>query len=219
MKPGMTELAVEGSILAGFRLGGAAREGFPAVIGSGPNALILHNDPTSRVLQRGETLVADIGAEVNYYTADLTRTFPVGGRFTPRQLQLYNVVRDVQAECEKALVPGKTTWNDLNRIAREGFRKSTLRAEGRTGDMQTMDRFFIHGVGHWLGMDVHDVGGMSGPILPGSVMTIEPGLYIASENVGIRIEDDYLVTESGVERLSAALPSDAPSIERMMRGR
>ncbi|MBM3492957.1 MAG: M24 family metallopeptidase [Armatimonadetes bacterium] len=219
IKPGMTELAVEGYILAGFRLGGASREGFPAVIGSGPNSLILHNDPTDRVLQRDETLVADIGAEVNYYTADLTRTFPVGGRFTPRRLALYELVREVQAACEKHIVPGKTTWSDLNSFAKQQFRKSTLRAEDRDGQMQTMDRFFVHGLGHWLGMDVHDVGGMAGPLPPNSVITIEPGLYIASENTGIRIEDDYLVTETGVERLSAALPSDAPSVQRMMRGR
>ncbi len=218
IKPGVSELAVEGFILSGFRQAGAPREGFPAVVGGGPNSIVLHNDPTSRVLQKDETLVVDIGAEVNCYTADLTRTFPVGGKFTPRQLAVYELVRSVQAACERQVVAGKTTWNDLNSFARQQFRQSTLRAAGQDGTMQTMDRFFVHGLGHWLGLDVHDVG-VPGPMPAGSVITIEPGIYIPSENIGIRIEDDYLVTENGVEKLSAALPSDVPSIQRMMRGR
>lgn len=219
IRPGVTELAVEGAVLAGFREAGAAREGFPCVIGAGPNSTALHNDPTDRAMLKGETVVVDIGAEVNYYTADLTRTFPVGGRFTPRAREIYDLVRDVQLACEKRLEPGKTTWQGLNAFAREQFKQSRLRAADATGDMRTMDRFFTHGLGHWLGMDVHDVGSMSGPIPIGSVITIEPGLYIPSESIGIRIEDDYLVTAAGLERLSAALPNDAASIERMMRGR
>ncbi len=218
IKPGATELAVEGFVLFGFRQAGAPREGFPAVVGSGPNSIVLHNDPTSRPLEKGETLIVDIGAEVNCYTADLTRTFPVGGRFTPRQLALYELVRSVQTACEKHVVAGKTTWGEINDFARRKFRESPLRAAAQDGTMHTMDRFFVHGLGHWLGLDVHDVG-VSGPMPVGSVITIEPGLYIASESIGIRIEDDYLVTETGVEKLSAALPSDVQAIQRMMRGR
>ncbi len=219
IRAGVTELTVEGQILAGFREAGAPREGFPAVIGSGPNSIILHNDPTNRPMEKGETVVVDIGAEINYYTADLTRTFPVGGRFTPRARAIYELVRQVQQACERHIQPGKTTWSDLQRFARDQFLQSPLRAADGSGEMRTMDRFFNHGIGHWLGMDVHDVGAMSGPIPVGSVITIEPGLYIASEHIGVRIEDDYLITEAGVERLSAALPSDIPSIERMMRRR
>jgi Xaa-Pro aminopeptidase len=219
IRPGVTELALEGALIAGFREGGAAREGFPCVIGAGPNAIVLHNDPTDRRMLKGETVVADIGTEVNYYTADLTRTFPVGGKFTPRAREIYELVRGAQIACEKAFEPGKTTWSALNSTAREHFRQSPLRAADGGGEMRTMDRFFTHGVGHWLGMDVHDVGSMSGPIMPGSVITIEPGLYIASENIGVRIEDDFLVTDTGVERLSADLPTEAAAIERMVRGR
>jgi len=216
IRPGATELAVEGEILAGFRHAGAAFEGFPCIVGSGPNSIILHHEPTARPMARGETVVVDIGAEVNYYTADLTRTFPVGGRFTPRARVLYQTVLDVQKACAEHIVPGKTTWTELNRYAREQFRQSTLRAADSSGEMQTLDRFFSHSIGHYLGMDVHDVGSY-GPIMPGSVITIEPGLYIASENIGIRIEDDYLITETSVERLSAQLASDIPSVERMVR--
>lgn len=218
IRPGVSELAIEGYTLLGFRQAGAMREGFPAVIGAGPNSVNIHNDPASRLVQKGETVVVDIGAEINYYTADLTRTFPVGGRFSPRQRALYDLILSVQDACAKRVTAGKTTWSDLESFAREHFRQSPLRAEGRNGEMLTMDRFFTHGLGHGLGLDVHDVG-IGGPLPVGSVITIEPGLYIPSESIGIRIEDDYLVTEHGAEKLSAALPSEATAIERMMRGR
>lgn len=219
IQPGVTELAIEGEVLAGIRRAGAARDGFPAVIGGGPNSIILHNEPTTRAVQKGETVVVDIGAEVNYYTADLTRTFPAGGRFTPRARELYDLVLAVQTACRDHIQPGKTTWQELNSFAREQLRKSPLRAADSSGQTQTMDRFLTHGIGHWLGMDVHDAGPMSSPLVVGSVITIEPGVYIDSEQIGIRIEDDYLITENGAECLSAALPRDAASIERMMRRR
>lgn len=219
IREGATELSIEGWTILGMREGGAAREGFPAVIGAGPNSVSIHNEPGDRPMQRDETVVVDIGGEVNYYTADLTRTFPVGRRFTPRARALYDLVLDVQLACERAIVPGKTMWSDLEKVARDRFQASPLRAADRQGNLVTMDRFFAHSIGHWLGMDVHDVGSRSGAIQPGSVLTIEPGLYIASENIGIRIEDDYLVTETGVERLSEALPRDAAAVERMMRKR
>lgn len=217
MQAGVTELAIEGEILAGIRRAGAASEGFPSIVASGPNALILHHDPTSRPLQRGEAVVVDIGAEVNYYSADLTRTFPVGGRFTPRVRALYQAVLDTQKACERAIVPGKTTWSDLNSLARQFLRDHPLKAADTSGELRSLDRFFTHSIGHWLGMEVHDVGPPGSPLVPGSVITIEPGVYIPSENIGIRIEDDYLVTEDGVERLSARLPSDPADVERMMR--
>jgi len=218
IRPGVTELAIEGEIIAGFRAAGAAREGFPPVIGAGPNAVSIHGDPTLRPMEKGETLVVDIGAEVSYYTADLTRTFPVGGKFSPRAEAIYELVRDVQQACARHVQAGKTTWSELDRFAREQFRGSNLRAADRGGQLQTMDQFYVHSIGHWLGMDVHDVGSMSAPMPVGSVITIEPGLYIASENIGIRIEDDFLVTETGARRLSDSLPSDIASIEKMMRG-
>jgi Xaa-Pro aminopeptidase len=168
-------------------------------------------------MQPGETVVVDIGAEYNYYSADITRTFPVSGKFTLRQRQLYQLVLNTQRACEKYVQPGKTTLHELNQFAREFMRKSPLRARTVEGEEQTMDAFFAHGLGHWLGMDVHDVGGGSDVLVPGVVFTIEPGLYIPSEGTGIRIEDDYLVTEKGLEKLSSALPADPDRIEAMMR--
>lgn len=215
---GATELAVEGAILAAFRAGGAPREGFPCIVGSGPNSCILHYLSGNRVMRKGEMVVVDIGAEYNYYSADITRTFPVGGRFTPRQREIYQLVLDCQKACEKAVVPGKTTLSELNEVAREFFRSSPLRARDSAGNLLTMENFFFHGLSHWLGMDVHDVSGGSGVLEPGVVFTIEPGLYIDTENIGVRIEDDYLVTANGLVKLSADLPSDPADIEAMMRG-
>jgi Xaa-Pro aminopeptidase len=216
IRPGITEIAVEGVILAAFRRGGAPREGFPCIVGSGPNSTVLHHFSGERRMQAGETVVVDIGAEYNYYSADITRTFPTGGKFTPRQRQLYQLVLDTQRACAKYVKPGKTTLGELNRYAREFLRKSPVRARDEQGNERTMDAFFPHGLGHWLGMDVHDVGG--GSVLePGVVFTIEPGVYVPREGIGIRIEDDYLVTPNGLEKLSKDIPSDIAQIEALMR--
>ena len=219
IRDGATELAVEGAIIAEFRRGGAVREGFPSIVGAGPNSIVLHHFSSDRLMKKGETVVVDIGAEYNYYSADVTRTFPVGGKFSPRQRELYQLVLDAQTACAKLVVPGKTTLRDLHRHAQEFLRASPLRAKDSTGTEVTMDRFFVHGLSHWLGMDVHDVSGASPVLVSGTVFTIEPGLYIPREGIGIRIEDDYLTTESGVEKLSAGIPSEVSEIESLMRSR
>ncbi len=214
----VTELAAEGVIIAAFRKGGAVREGFPCIVGSGPNSNILHYYAGDRRMKTGDLVVVDIGAEYNYYTADITRTFPVGGKFSPRQREVYQLVLDTQRACEKHVVPGKTTLWELDQFARDFMRKSPLRAKDSMGQLRTMDAFFVHGLGHWLGMDVHDVGGGSAVLQPGVVFTIEPGIYLPSEGFGIRIEDDYLVTPGGLEKLSRDLPGDPAEIEAIMRG-
>jgi Xaa-Pro aminopeptidase len=217
IRPGITEIAVEGTIIDAFRRGGAPREGFPSIVGSGPNSTVLHHFAGERRIKAGETVVVDIGAEYNYYSADITRTFPSGGKFTPRQRQLYQLVLDTQSACHKYVKPGKTTLGELHRYAVDYLKKSPLRAKDDAGNTRTMDAFFVHGLGHWLGMDVHDVGGSSMVLEPGVVFTIEPGIYIRSEGIGIRIEDDYLVTQNGVEKLSSGIPSEVPQVEAMMR--
>lgn len=217
IRPGATELEVEGAILAAFRKQGAVREGFPCIVGSGPNSLVLHHFSAARRMKAEETVVVDIGAEYNYYSADVTRTFPVGGKFTPRQKTLYQLVLDTQRACEKFVKPGVTTLSELDRYARAFLRRSALRAKQIDGAEQTMDVFFVHSLGHWLGMDVHDVSRGSDVLEPGVVFTIEPGVYIESEDIGIRIEDDYLVTKTGLVKLSAKIPSAPEEIEKMMR--
>ncbi len=168
-------------------------------------------------MRAGELVLVDIGAEYSYYTADITRTYPASGKFTPRQRELYIAVLDALKYAEKEAKPG-ITLAQLHQKVVEFFRNYKLRAKDENGNEQTLDRFFVHGLSHMLGMDVHDLD-PNQPLRPGMVFTIEPGLYIPSEGIGIRIEDDYLMTETGVENLSRALPREPDAIERMVRGR
>jgi Xaa-Pro aminopeptidase len=214
IRPGIREFTLAGKILGTFVSGGAMRAGFPSIVGSGPNSTIPHYFANLREIADCDLVVVDIGAEYDYYSADITRTYPAGGTFTPRQREVYQLVLDAQKAVETEMKPGVSKLGDMTRFTREFFARSSLRARDEAGDEQTMEHFFIHGLGHYLGMDVHDVGDSSVPVEVGEVFTIEPGLYIKSENIGIRIEDDYLMTDHGPEKLSARLPSDPDAIER-----
>jgi Xaa-Pro aminopeptidase len=192
------------------------RAGFPSIVGSGLNSTVLHYNANRRTMQDGELVVIDIGAEYFYYTADITRTYPVNGKFTPRQRAIYQLVLDAQTAAAHEFKVGVTTLGGQNRIARDVIRKSPLRAKDEAGVEHTLDHFFVHGLGHYLGMDVHDVGNGGKPMQPGEVFTIEPGIYIPTEGFGVRIEDDYLVTKDGLEKLSKDIPSDPDEIERLI---
>jgi Xaa-Pro aminopeptidase len=221
LRPGITEAALEGAILSGFLAHGAQRAGFASIVGAGPNAAIPHYFDNAATVKDGDLVVMDVGAEVDLYTADVTRTLPAGGRFTPRQREVYQLVLDAQeaAEAELKAKAGKVSLNDLTRFVRDYFKASPLRAKDSAGVEQTMDRFFVHGLGHYLGMDVHDVGPPNEPIPVGAVFTIEPGLYLKAEGFGVRIEDDYLLTPAGPEKLTRDIPSDPEAIERRMAER
>ncbi len=213
IRPGAFEYQVQAALEFAFARNGAERPGFFSIVGSGPNSTIPHYHTNRREIEDGDLVVVDIGAEFHYYTADITRTYPASGQFTDRQRDIYQLVLDAQRAAEETFEPGQTTLRDLQRAAAEVMRDSPLRdSQGRT-----LDRYFNHGIGHWLGMDVHDVGDSSKPIPEGAVFTIEPGIYIAEENLGVRIEDDYLATADGLVKLSSALPSKPEDVERMMQ--
>lgn len=211
--PGMYEYELEAIIEFNFRLGGAERVGFPSIVGSGPNSVILHYDKNRRRMESGDLVVIDIGAEYSYYTADVTRTLPVSGRFTPRQRRVYELVLGAQQAAIDAVRPGVTV-RQLDGIARTWLRANAGDACG----VRTCDAYFVHGLSHWLGMDVHDVGDYGRPLEPGMVLTIEPGIYLPNEHLGVRIEDDVLVTEDGHEVLSDGAPRDPDEIEALMAG-
>jgi Xaa-Pro aminopeptidase len=211
-RPGVWEYELEATIESTFRSGGAERVGFPSIVGSGPNSTTLHYDKNRRQTQPGDLVVSDIGAEYGYYSGDVTRTFPVSGRFTDRQRKIYELVLATQQNAIDSVRPGMTVGR-LNAIARTYMREHS----GSLCAPVTCDRYYPHGLSHWLGMDVHDVGNYATPFEPGMVLTVEPGIYLAKEGLGVRIEDDVLVTPSGHEVLSAAAPRTPDEVEAAMR--
>ncbi|HEY6208173.1 MAG TPA: aminopeptidase P N-terminal domain-containing protein [Gemmatimonadales bacterium] len=212
-RPGMWEYEIEAALEAAFRRNGADRVGYPSIVGSGPNSTTLHYDVNRRRTRDGDLVLVDAGAEWGQYTADVTRTFPVNGKFTQRQKAIYDLVLATEQAAYDSTRPG-VTIAQLNRIARDymGTHSGSL-----CGD-HTCDAYFIHGLSHWLGMEVHDVGDYSTPLRPGMVLTIEPGIYLPQESLGVRIEDDVLVTPGGAEWLSGKAPRTTQEIERLMRG-
>jgi len=218
-RPGMFEYELEAVLEAGFRRRGADRVGYPSIVGSGFNATTLHYDVNRRRTVDGDLVVVDAAAEYAQYTADVTRTFPVSGRFTPRQRAIYDLVLGAQQAAMDSIRPG-VTIGQLNQIARRYLREHSgdLCPPGpdEAPERTSCDRYMIHSLGHWIGMDVHDVGGYARPLAPGMVVTIEPGIYIPAESLGVRIEDDILVTATGYENLTAAAPRSAEDVERVM---
>ena len=209
-RPEMYEYELEAVVEYVFRSRGAERVGFPTVVGSGPNNVVFHHDKNRRQMKKGDLVVIDAGAEFGYYTADITRTFPVSGKFTSRQRKIYELVLATQQVVIDSVRPGMTIW-DLERVARRYMRDQS-KGLCRGG----CDRYFLHGLSHWLGMDVHDVGDYETPLQPGMVLTIEPGIYLEEEGLGVRIEDDVLVTKEGHEVLSSDAPRTVAEIESLM---
>jgi Xaa-Pro aminopeptidase len=219
LKPGMYEYEVQAILEAAFTRGGAERPGFPSIVGSGLFSTILHYSENHKRIDAGDTVVCDIGAEYSLYTADITRTYPANGKFTERQRAIYQLVLETQAAAASHWKPGMT-MSELNLFAMDFMRKSPLRAKDVDGKEYSMEHFFIHGLGHYLGMDVHDTGDYTRPLQVGEVFTIEPGIYIQTEQLGVRIEDDYVITpEQTVRKMSEKIPSTIEEIERLMAGR
>ncbi|MDD5562345.1 MAG: aminopeptidase P N-terminal domain-containing protein [Thermoanaerobaculaceae bacterium] len=212
--PGRTEGEVEGAAFAALRAAGAEGWSFPPIVGSGQAGCVLHYDANLGVLGDGELVVVDIGARHGYYCGDLTRTFPASGAFTPRQRQLYGAVLGAYEAAAATLKPGSTIAA-ARKAAFAALEGSAVAGDGG----RTLGNFFIHGLGHFLGLEAHDAGG-EGPVLEaGMVVTVEPGVYLPAEGVGIRVEDDYLITDGGAENLSAGLPRDAAAVEAMVARR
>jgi len=215
IKPGLFEYQVA-AVMTGTSLGsGCARVAYAPIVGSGPNAAVLHYSKNNRRMDSGELLLMDVAAECGMYASDITRTVPVNGKFTARQRDLYNVVLGAQKAAIAAIKPGMTIARDgpnsLNTIARE-----YMNTHGKDRSGEPLGKYFIHGLSHHVGLDVHDPSDPSQPLEAGMVITVEPGLYLPEEGIGIRIEDVVLVTETGAKVLSAGLPREADEIEKAL---
>lgn len=209
IRPGIIEYELQGLIEYMFTGKGGA-VAFPSIVASGINSTVLHYHHNNKKLKKDELLVVDIGAEYNHYCADLTRTYPVSGKFTERQKEVYMAVLDTQEYIADMAKPGY--WISNKEKPEQSLHHLAVKFLANKG----YDKYFIHGIGHFLGLDVHDVGDYTKPLEPGDVFTIEPGIYIADEEIGIRIEDDYWMTENGAICLSEALPKYPKDIEIMM---
>lgn len=240
------EYEVDAEVLYTFKLRNADHWGYPPIVGCGPNATILHYVESQRAIYPGELMLMDVGAEYEHYTADVTRTFPVSGKFSGAQAEIYQIVYDAQEAAAQATRPGATIA-DVDRAATEviknGLLKLGLITDKNSGQYRL---WFMHGTSHWLGMNVHDVGNYSSKLEPGMIFTNEPGIYIGPEaldnlprspenekliaairpafekykNIGVRIEDDMLVTPTGVKWLTDGLPRKLADIEAFIaRGR
>lgn len=223
-EPGMYEYELQAVAEYVFTKLGAQYPAFQSIIASGENSVILHYNSNRKKINSGDLIVVDIGAEYNNYCADVTRTIPANGKFTPEQREIYEIVLKAQEETIKMVRPG-VSFIDLQLKATDIIGEGLLRL-GIIKDKSQTQRYFMHGVTHHLGLDVHDVG-TPGKLELGMIITIEPGIYIpaGSEcdpkywNIGIRIEDDVLVTENGHVVLSSGAPKTVDEIERLMKRR
>jgi Xaa-Pro aminopeptidase len=236
-KPGVFEHELEALINYTFRRHGGAGPGYTTIVGAGENATILHYIDNKCAIADGDLVLVDAGCEYNHYTADITRTFPANGKFTPVQRRVYQIVLDCQIEAVEMVKPGITIDDIHNHCVRrltEGMIELGLLA-GSAADRiadQSYRKFYMHGTSHWLGLDVHDVGaytqgGKARPLAPGMVITVEPGLYVSADapdvppelrGIGVRIEDDVAVTATGHDVLTASCPKKIEDIEAACRG-
>ena len=232
--PDMHEYEIEAELLRTFRKGGSPRAAYDSIVGSGANGTILHYILNDAPMSDGDLLLIDAGCELNHYASDITRTFPVNGRFSEAQKTIYQLVLDAQLASIAATKPD-ATLNDVHdasvRVLVEGLIDLGLLTGTLEEEIESegYKAFYMHRTSHWLGMDVHDVGqyhtaGKPRPLQPGMVLTIEPGLYIAADadvdekwrGIGVRIEDDILVTADGRENLSSHIPKTVEEIEALM---
>ena len=233
--PGQYEYQLEAELLHQFASAGARHPAYPSIVGSGDNACILHYVENSRRMAEGELVLVDAGCELQGYAADVTRTFPVGGRFSEEQRALYDIVLKAQLAAIDAVRPG-SHWNAPHDATVKVITAGLVRLGLLKGKVSALIKaeayrdFYMHRAGHWLGLDVHDVGdyrvdGAWRQLEPGMVLTVEPGIYVAPDNrkvakrwrgIGIRIEDNVAVTADGCENLTAGVPKTVAEIEALM---
>ncbi len=223
VKPGVTERTVAGKMTAAWFEAGCERPSYAPIVGSGINSTILHYGENSRTIEDGDIVVVDAACEYSMYAADITRTVPANGRFTERQREIYNIVLASQQAAIDAFVSGKSKINDRDRKDPDSLDNAAynyINTHGKDLHGQPLGQYWLHGLGHIVGINVHDPAEYPAVLKPGMVFTIEPGVYIPEEKLGVRIECTFLVGEDGkLIDLTAALPHTAEEVEAAMQGK
>lgn len=214
LKPGVFEYQLEATFSHRIRFNGADGNSFPTIAASGKDAVILHYEENDKAVQDGDLVLLDLGAQYQEYCADISRTYPVSGVFSERQKQIYNIVLKAMDAVITMMKPD-VPFVELDKTCKSVLAQE-LMAIGLIESPEGLSEYYYHGVSHHLGLDVHDLGVRDGVLKPGMVFTVEPGLYIAKEGIGIRLEDDILITEDGHRNLSVAIPKSTEEIEAYM---
>jgi len=213
-KAGIYEYQLESYFDQHLKYNGQKTTAFKTIVATGKNATILHYVRNNTLLQNDELILFDLGCKTSFYVSDISRTFPVNGRFTPRQREIYQEVLEVNKKCIAFLKPGRT-WKEFNEYAKEELAAAAIRL-GLMKEKSELSQYYWHSIGHFIGLDTHDPGIYEENLRPGMVLTVEPGLYIEAEAIGVRIEDNVLITEDGVINLSADIIKEIPDIETFM---
>ncbi len=220
VKPNVAEYEISALMQYEWNRRGCERPSYSPIVGSGHNSTILHYSDNTNTMKAGDVVVIDAAAEYSMYAADITRTLPIGSHFTARQKEIYEIVLGAQEAAMAAFQSGKSMLFGDADASLTKVAKDYINAHGKDLHGQPLGQYFIHGVGHYLGLNVHDPGDYKVPLGPGMAFTIEPGIYIPEENLGVRIEDDYLVDQDGkLVKLSTALPSTVADVEKAMAGK
>jgi Xaa-Pro aminopeptidase len=217
VRPNVGEFEISGLMQYEWIRRGCERPAYAPIVGSGHNSTVLHYSEDTNTMKSGDLVVIDAAGEYSMYASDITRTLPVNGHFTARQREIYDIVLGAQEAAMAAFQSGKSLIGGPSDASLDKVAREYIKTHGNDLHGQTLDRYFTHGLGHYVGLDVHDAGDYKVPLGPGMVFTIEPGIYIPEENIGVRIEDDFLVGQDGkLIKLSAALPSRAGDVEKAM---
>ena len=214
MRPGLFEYQIAAKMKEAHEMGGCEREAYSPIVGTGLNSTVLHYDALTAQIMDGDVVVIDVACEYGGYAADITRTLPANGKFTPRQREIYDIVLAAQNATIAAVKPGVHPWVGEGSLLK--ISQDYINTHGKDKNGEPLGKYYFHGVSHHLGLDVHDPGERDRPLEPGMVITIEPGIYIPDEKLGVRIEDDVLVTADGCKILTEHLPRTADEVEAAM---
>jgi Xaa-Pro aminopeptidase len=215
VRPGLYEYQVAAKMVETHAYAGCETEAYAPIVGTGLNSTVLHYNKLDARIEDGDVVLMDVGGQYSGYASDITRTIPANGKFTARQREIYEIVLGAQNAAMQAVKPGMALYGEgptsLQKIAMD-----YIDSHGKDKEGRSLGRYYIHGLSHHVGLDVHDPSGPPRPLEPGMVITIEPGIYIPEENLGVRIEDDVLVTPTGYKQLTARLPRLPDEIEKIM---